>query len=275
MWCCLFVLLLQIDWTYNDELALQLHRNHIIYFRCTYMICSYDYGKTVKKAIEHNPRFTTICKHNIQHFPANGFQRYYPQLQRGTAILQTPEQLNAYLASYGYMHCSKLNRAYARFFAQNSLQGQAIEMIDWGCGQALASCVMLDYVREHNINIDLQTINLVEPSTSALLRGKEHLEAICQQTYQPRIVLVNKRAEDTVRQDVVTSKDSTKIHLLSNVLDIPHLCLRTLANSIQQNHQGLNYFICVSPLNANRLQTFYQLFKVKESWIQQTSATVR
>jgi len=226
------------------------------------MTCSTSYANNVKNAIAPNPSFKAICEFNIQHFPTEGYQLYYRSLANGTAILDTHQQLNAYLACYADMHRHKLNQAFCELFKDRNLHGQSIEIIDWGCGQAFASCVLIDYIRENNINLDIFRFNLIEPSRAALTRGSEHIEAIYQRIPKPETLLVNERADNISINQLRTSPTAIKIHLFSNLLDICTLNLQNVAQTIRQSQTGTNYFVCVSPLNygSSRLKTFYEMF---------------
>ncbi len=226
------------------------------------MTCSTAYAKNVKNAIALNPTFKGIIEFNINHFPTNGYQLYYRSLANGTAILQTHEQLNAYLACYADMHRHKLNQAFCELFTDRSLHGQSVEIIDWGCGQAFASCVLIDFIREKNIILDIFRFNLIEPSRAALIRGSEHIDAIYQRIPKPETALLNERADNISENQLHTSPTAIKIHLFSNLLDIYNISLQNVAQSIRQSQTGTNYFVCVSPLNygSSRLKAFYEMF---------------
>lgn len=222
--------------------------------------CSTTYANNVKSAIAANPTFKAICDFNILHFPENGYSLYYRELQNGTAILQTPQQLNTYIASYSDMHRHKLNLAFTELFKDNTLQGKSIEVIDWGCGQAFATCVLIDFIREQKINIDINRFTLIEPSSPALTRGNEHIEAIYQRQPKPETVLLNEKADNLSSSQLRTNNNSIKLHLFSNLLDIFTLDLPKVVSTIKQSQVGLNYFVCVSPINGSRLSTFFQMF---------------
>jgi hypothetical protein len=224
------------------------------------MTCSTDYSHNVKNAIASNPSFKAICDFNIQHFPPFGYQLFYRSLAKGTAMLETHQQLNAYLACYADMHIHKLNRAFCELFRTFIAHGQSIEILDWGCGQAFASCVLVDYVRENNININISRFSLIEPSIAALRRGSEHLDAIYQRIPKPDTVLLNESADDIRLDQLQTSPSVMKIHLFSNLLDINSINLSMIANTIKSSQSGTNYFVCVSPLNQYRLLSFCKLF---------------
>jgi hypothetical protein len=219
-----------------------------------------SYANNVKSAIAVNPTFKAICEFNIQQFPSDGYTRYYSQLANGTAILQTPEQLNTYLASYSDMHQRKLNLAFTSLFDKEDFNNKSIEVIDWGCGQAFASCVLVDFIKSKNINLDLAKFILIEPSAIALERGVEHLEAIYQRVPKPQVNSLNEKADASLSIKELQTSGKIKIHLFSNVLDIHSLDLKQVFRNVITNFDGLNYFVCVSPINGARLLSFYKMF---------------
>jgi hypothetical protein len=221
---------------------------------------SNNYANKVKSAIAVNPTFKAICEFNIQQFPNDGYSKYYYQLGNGTAILQTAEQLNTYLASYADMHQHKLNLAFASLFSKEDFKNKSAEIVDWGCGQAFASCVLIDFIKNNNINLDLSKFTLIEPSSIALQRGLEHIDAIYQRKPKPQTYSINEKADTilSIRGGQLSNK--IKIHLFSNLLDIHNLDLNQVYKNVINNFDGLNYFICVSPINGIRLQTFYNMF---------------
>jgi hypothetical protein len=174
--------------------------------------------------------------------------------------LQTAEQLNTYLASYADMHQHKLNLAFASLFGKEDFNNKSAEIIDWGCGQAFASCVLIDFIKNNNINLDLSKFTLIEPSSMALQRGLEHIDAIYQRKPKPQTFIINKKADTSLSIKGLQSSNKIKIHLFSNVLDIHTLDLNQVFKNATSNFDGLNYFVCVSPINGLRLQIFFKMF---------------
>ena len=78
----------------------------------------------------------------------------YPGLDHGTAVLTTEEQCSAYIAAYGYMHQSKINEVLSKI-KNNDFKNSDIQIVDWGCGQGLATVCLFDYFKKNSINIDL------------------------------------------------------------------------------------------------------------------------
>lgn len=214
----------------------------------------------LKNAISSNPTFKAICDFNINQFPVDGYTKYYGQLGHGTAILQTAEALNLYIAAYGDMHKYKLNEAFNALFKSENFNNKSIEVVDWGCGQALASCVLVDYIKEHKIGADVSKFILIEPSQIALQRGVEHIDAIYQRKPKPVFVKCLSKADDKLFLNKHQDSNKIKVHLFSNVIDIALMNLDILHENVLKGFSGVNYFVCVSPVNEFRLKTFYQKF---------------
>ena len=118
-----------------------------------------------------------ICLDNIiqtakKHVPAAYRNQpwSYPGLEHGTACLENDAQLCCYLASYGEMHKGKLDRI-MEDFPFGDLDAD-FEIIDWGCGQGIATISFLDHIRNFGLSNKLRKITLIEPSKLALKRAK-------------------------------------------------------------------------------------------------------
>lgn len=233
------------------------------------MTMTNNYASLLKAAIANNPTFKAICDFNIQQFPANGYFLYNDQLFQGMAGLKTAGSLNAYMAFYAEMHQHKLIAAFDELFKDETLHGGTIEVVDWGCGQALASCVLVDYIREHHLNVNISRFNLIDVSSPTLERGKTHLEVMYQSSSIPNIEVIesNILLSPTCIQ---TSANSIKIHLFSNVLDMPtkREHIQQISNAIRESQLGMNYFICVSPnyspraRQSNEIKNSYEKLKM-------------
>lgn len=223
-----------------------------------------NYQTILKNALAGKSTFKSICDFNIRNFPNDGYQKYYRSLNNGTAILCTHEQMNTYMACYSDMHRFKLNKAFAALFEKSRFDGKTIEVIDWGCGQAFASGCLVDYIRQNQIQLHVKRFVLVEPSISALERGKDHLEVLFNGFRTPFITLVNRELDliHFEQAKIRTAAAVVKVHLFSNVLDINTVDLEKLAKTIKNTQGGLNYFICVGPINygSSRVESFYKYF---------------
>lgn len=193
----------------------------------------------------------------------------YPGQEHGTACLENDAQLCCYLASYGEMHKGKLDRVMEDFpFDDLDVD---FEIIDWGCGQGIATISFLDHIRNLGLSNKLKKITLIEPSKAALKRAKFN---VC------HAIDINEVHIDTLNYFLPSTKTNDKsinglhieepicIHLFSNILDIPSIDLKEL--SIMIGSSGYrHYFLCVGPMNFgnNRIEAFSQYFHIKDKSI--------
>lgn len=179
----------------------------------------------------------------------------HKELDRGHAILDTQDQLNKYLYSYSSM----IEHQWVPMFSSFKLTSNNIEIIDYACGQGLASMLFLD--RHKKIKNTILNITLIEPSKIALRRAGGIL-----QCYLPKakITSINKKLDDVTKEEIQLNSDTTKIHLFSNIVDIDVFDINLLLNKIT-THKGKNYFMVMSSDRLNfggtrRLDDFYGYF---------------
>lgn len=183
-------------------------------------------------------------------------------LGRGVSILDKEQQLFKYLKSYGSMHFAKCNYAYN--FIPSYIFDNIIDIVDWGCGQALASMTYLDFLKKQTIKQQINKITLIEPSEIALKRGSLHIKKM-DNTLD--ISTINKDLNSLCNTDFDTSK-KIKLHLFSNILDIDDYSTDQLSQLIKSQFKGLNYMIIISPkitdLKTNRIDNFIKKFDKEE-----------
>lgn len=213
-----------------------------------------------------NPSFNSIIELNASLVPLQYRSRpwKYPGLNHGTAVLTTEEQCNAYIAAYGNMHQGKINEVLDEIKI-NDFANTDLQIIDWGCGQGLATICLFDFFNKHNLSLDLvKKVVLIEPSEVARDRAKTHVNAYLRD--EDKIVVIGKYIDD-VKVDDIVSDEPVTLHLFSNILDIPSIDLLRLANCIKTNLKGLHYFFCWGPLNQgnNRIDSFWSYFNEADS----------
>lgn len=184
--------------------------------------------------------------------------KVYDELNRGVIPLNTNEHLAMYIHSFGKMHFEKLTYAFDKFPFEKILN-MPLELIDYGAGQAIAEIAFFDYCQSKGLNLNVKQITLIEPSKFAIERSNLY----CKKFYpDAKIILVNKYIDDLENDDFELIKDTLKIHLLSNILDIENFSLLKFSELIQSNLTGENEFICVGPnLKTERLDEFVSLMR--------------
>jgi hypothetical protein len=179
---------------------------------------------------------------------------------RGISILTKDEQLYLYLRDYGNMHKAKLDSALSTL--GNRLNKEDIEILDWGAGQALASMVFFDFLNSRNLSPKIIEVTVVEPSDLCIARAVLHINKY---NRGEKIRPIKKELDHVLDADVLTSPNSSKIHLFSNILDVEHFSVVKLINLIERTQKGINYFFCVSPYindtKSERIDSFKRHFE--------------
>ncbi len=186
-------------------------------------------------------------------------------LNRGVAILTDENQLYAYMNSYGKMHYEKMIEALKTlpkaFFKTET------NIIDWACGQAIASIAYFDFINKIRTTQRVKNLTLIEPSVIALKRATLHIRNFVPVT---DINTVNKDLDSLVTEDFIKNKTNRHLHLFSNILDIDEFSLTNLLQLIEHNFIGVNYFVCVSPyvndIRTSRLDAFVKYFSKKDGF---------
>ncbi|MCU4564479.1 hypothetical protein [Acinetobacter sp. WU_MDCI_Abxc222] len=155
----------------------------------------------------------------------------------GRNILVSCEQLDQYLYSYGPM----IQSQWTQICEGLTIDEGNITLLDYGCGQGLASLLLLDCVQEE-FRYNVSQLILIEPSDIALTRA-EHIVQICYPNARIRRVHCN--FDSVTNGDLQTNNDDIKIHLMSNVLDIDGFDHFELVSKLGEA-KGVHYFIAVS-----------------------------
>lgn len=189
----------------------------------------------------------------------------FHSLQRGVKILKDENQLFAYMYSYGKMHYAKLLSCF-EYLPTNFIK-KTIRIVDWGCGQGMATMSYLDHLKVSGVAQDIRHITLIEPSEIALKRATLHANKY---TGGNNILTINKDLDSLVLQDFSNSIPTTKLHFFSNILDIDLFSLSNLLEIIVKRYAGENYFVCVSPyvngVKTSRIDSFVHYFSKKNEF---------
>ena len=168
----------------------------------------------------------------------------YDALNRGVDILDSEPQMTSYLIAFGKMHQAKLNYAFDYVSAEFLLQPE-INIIDYGCGQAIGTMCYADYLRKNGYSQKVKTITLIEPSEICLKRAALHVSVFFPDA---EIITVNKKFDGLTQGDIVCNEKTPTLHIFSNVLDILEFDLYKFSQLIQSIlGENSNLFVCVSP----------------------------
>ena len=233
-----------------------------------------NYRLHLQRNLGTTPTYAGIIQHHVRQFIASGTIADFQALQSGTALLDTDEQCCAYLAAYGDMHRLKLDSAFEALFANMGELPAGIEVVDWGCGQGMASGVLLDYIRQHGIGMTIRRFTLIEPAKLTLSRAVDHLSVLAGE--RAVIKMLHDKADKVSPSLLVTNPEAVKIHLFSNLLDMCEVDYQAIARRIIASQRGLNLFLCVSPaitdFRNQRLRAFRDQFPSARTLSQRTDS---
>lgn len=199
-----------------------------------------------------------IANEELRGLDSDQADQLYSELERGVALLETHQQLCYYLRSFGPMHQAKLLDAFGKIpkiAFQNDL-----DIVDWGCGQAMGTVNFFDYLRGFGLASNVKKVTLIEPSTSALERAKDHVEAY--DDFDFELKTIDEFFENLDSSYFKSTEDRSVFHIFSNILDVQQIDLKHLADIVDDSIVSNNYLVCVGPQNAgnHRLDSFFRYF---------------
>ena len=212
-----------------------------------------------------SPNFQQIRKISndaLSHFSKSERDIFWQNLNQGVDLLDSHELMCQYIFSYGNMHEAKIQKALSSISNPKKVFNTDIAIIDWGCGQGLATVCFFDFLKSQGIPNNTKKVILIEPSEQALERAKLHTKVYIND--DTKIELVNKYLDNVEKTDIETNQSIT-VHFFSNILDVPQIDLKKLAQLVGENVSGEHYFFCVSPLiegRSHRLDAFYNYFNI-------------
>lgn len=170
-------------------------------------------------------------------------KRLKDKLAHGLGNLKTQEEMDMYLVTYGEVHQAKLLIALSKI-PYKILSKHPISVVDYGCGQGIASLVLRD-VLHYNVDHSnfISDFYPIEPSEACLKRAINYLHRSCPHA---NITYFNYPCEDVWRMDI-QPKSKVVIHLFSNVMDIPDFPRKKVAEKILRMIDHDNIVVCVSP----------------------------
>lgn len=175
----------------------------------------------------------------------------YNNMCHGTIKLDCEPELNAYMYAFGAMHNAKLKDAFSHL-STNFFNEREIDIIDYGCGQAMGCISYADYLKQNNHTQNVRRITLIEPSYIALARAALHSSLLFPNA---EIVTINKGFDDLIASDVEVDSNIPTLHIFSNVLDMgstPNyngvFNLGTFSNLVLEISKGYNEYVITEPL---------------------------
>ena len=177
-------------------------------------------------------------------------------------ILSSEDELNAYLCAYGEMHKVKCYSALQNF-PYDKLP-QRIEIVDWGCGQGLATICLMDCMYDRELLPRVKKVTLIEPSKVAISRAAENINnALSGWNVEVKIIQKYLPSSSPTGNEISSLEMHFPgtIHLFSNILDLTSVNLMATASLIEAG-AGSQFIVCMGPVNANagRIDEFSAYF---------------
>ena len=197
----------------------------------------------------------------------------FEALNRGIDILDSEPQMTAYLFAYGKMHKAKLNYAFEHL-PETFFEIPEINIIDYGCGQAVATMCYADFLRKQGYKQKIRRVTMIEPSEAALKRAALHVSVFFPDA---ETVTINKGFDDLETKDIVCDEDVPTLHLLSNVLDLECFSLIAFKKLVKKGIGPSNLFVCVGPYFGDKdrgkhMDSFANYFKGEEIYSEDLDA---
>lgn len=153
-------------------------------------------------------------------------------------------QADAYSAAYTGMHIGKLRMVFDKA-RENGAFDSDVAVIDWGCGQGLATLALKEYLAAANlVQCRIREVILIEPSPVSLPRGEVNVRHAIPTA---AVKVVGKRLDDVGLDDVRTSGRRRVVHLFSNILDVEGVSLKRISENLSANPSVENMVLCASP----------------------------
>lgn len=170
----------------------------------------------------------------------------FDKMSRGVLPLGSEPEMSMYMYAYGKMHYMKLMRAFENM--DNSIFDTDLEIIDYGCGQAMGIIALADYLKSRKYTPKIKSITLIEPSKLTLNRAVLHTTVLFPDI---QIITINKVLDNLVQDDFKTETENSKLHIFSNILDVESFDLGRLADVVDNSFCSYNAYLCVSPFFCN------------------------
>lgn len=214
--------------------------------------------------------FESYYRSLVQYFANNkrdnlSYTQFRISTNRAKSQLKCDKEAIFYTVAYAWTHYLSARRLLTQTFEsiEFNAQSNSWQVIDYGCGQGIASLALLDHIAEagyaHNTSIDLV---LIEPSVISLNIAK----FLCKRLAQARGIKLTVQTQACYLDEVVLPKQNAcgkTLHLMSNILDIPEVqdSLEHITDSMSQI-EGEHVVAATGPVYPNNTEGFNKLYNL-------------
>ena len=180
---------------------------------------------------------------NIENIKFEKIRRYCENLSRKDIADEMQEQLCLKGKMYKALMYSSLE-----IFIEK-LDGKTITLIDWGCGQGIASMLVLDYIKEKQLDIKVSQVILIDDDKRVLIRAIAQVDALS----FDNIDILALRSSDI---DTLNSSETIENNITLNLIANDKFTVDYLDIDYEKLSQA--YFMSVSNVNEEFVDEIYQ-----------------
>lgn len=173
------------------------------------------------------------------------YSDFYNRTDRATLPLISFDEAIYYSSTFTKEHFDRFYHALDNMAVELAFANK-MTVVDYGCGQGLATLVLLDYLRQNNIIANkVLDIHLIEPSHVALALARQYVLAMakyCQITVN--ISVHQQTLAQYLDNPITHNGNRLNLHLLSNIIDIQSIQSELIALSGYINNQPSKQIIC-------------------------------
>jgi hypothetical protein len=197
-----------------------------------------------EKAKKINAESSSYTKHiqSIENIRFEKIRKYCENLLEANEA----DKMQKYLGENGRMYKAIIYDALEQFIEQ--LSGKEIAVIDWGCDQGIASMLVLDYIREKQINVSVKNVTLIDDDVQTLGRAMAQVEALKEKT----VVIEAIDANSSSLQERIQTLKAPILHLFAN---------DTIPTDLANIRLGSGYVVCLSSQSAKNVDNIYNAIK--------------
>ncbi len=180
-------------------------------------------------------------------------------LQSGKTVLEDESRLDRYLVAYGEMHRAKLMYFLPHTVKPEEFADSGVSVVDWGCGQGLATAVFLDYVRSRAPGVEVRASRLIEMSNAARARALAIVSKYDNVRDVREIAWLPGKAISG--GDLDLPDGVPVVHLFSNILDVEAVDLEMVRMALEGTRSaGPAIVLTVGVANGQaRLEAFWSM----------------
>ena len=178
--------------------------------------------------------------------PPNQLPLAKARVSGGIRLLNSESELNDYLVAFGEIHRAKLME-FLPHIPFREFVDTGLILVDWGCGQGVASAVTLDYLRSRSYQVEIRAVRLIELVKPALDRAlgivnKYQFPSPCD------VLAVGWNRKGMAEICMNLPEGVPVLHLFSNILDVIGLDIEGIRETVEKMRGSrCSYVLSVGP----------------------------